>query len=52
MMIRMYHLGKQRNAKMHEKLVCKKFSKLTQFKGQLVCDKRMILHILCGGEIT
>ena len=32
--IRMHHLGKQRNAKMHEKLVRKEFSKLTLFKGQ------------------
>ena len=32
--IRMHHLGKQKNAKMHEKLVRKEFSKLTQFKGQ------------------
>jgi hypothetical protein len=32
--IRMHHLGKQRNAKMHGKLVRKEFSKLTLFKGQ------------------
>jgi hypothetical protein len=32
--IRMHHLGKQRNAKMHERLVRKQFSKLTLFKGQ------------------
>ena len=32
--IRMHHLGKQRNARMHEKLVRKDYSKLTLFKGQ------------------
>ncbi len=32
--IRMHHLGKQRNAKMHGKLVRKEFSKLTLFQGQ------------------
>ena len=32
--IRMHHLGKQRNAKMHEKLVRNEYSKLTLFKGQ------------------
>ena len=32
--IRMHHLGKQRNAKMHERLVRKEYSKLTLFKGQ------------------
>ena len=32
--IRMHHLGKQRNAKMHEKLVRKEYAKLTLFKGQ------------------
>ena len=32
--IRMHHLGKQRNARMHDKLVRKEYSKLTLFKGQ------------------
>ena len=41
-----------KHQKMHEKLVRKEFSKLTQFKGQKVCDKVMILHILCVRVIT
>jgi len=32
--IRMHHLGKMRNAKMHEKVVRKQFSKLVLFKHQ------------------
>jgi hypothetical protein len=50
--IRMHHLGKQRNARMHEKLVHKEYSKLTLFKGQLVCEGCLLLHILHVFEVV
>ena len=44
----MHHLAKQINSRMHERLVCKEYSKLTLFKGGLKVGLRygQLLHML------